>query len=157
MTRKLFLSTSFMLLAVFSFAQKATKAYAITGQSSGNFNWTDIREIDLSSGKVANTIFESGKTKFSLQTSIKTNRLLSAAKDVVLPTQSMVAAAAYDKKHDKLFFTPMRIGELRWLDMSSKTGNQKFYTVQNQLLTAANVNEEANQITRMTIAADGNG
>ena len=56
----LFISFSFSISA-----QKANnKAYAITGQSAGNFNWTDIREIDLSTGKVSNTIFESGKTTF---------------------------------------------------------------------------------------------
>src|SRR4051812_1100353 len=104
MTRKLFLCTFFISFTLFSFAQRATKAYAITGQSNGNFNWTDIREIDLSTGKVSNTIFESGKTNFSLQ---NIEKVKSIVKDAGAPTQSMVAAAAYDKKHNKLFFTPM--------------------------------------------------
>ncbi len=157
MTSKLLLCFICISFSMFSFAQKANKAYAITGQSTGNFNWTDIREIDLSTGKVSNTIFESGKTKYSLQTTGEKIKPSTAGKDVVLPTQSMVAAAAYDLKHNKLFFTPMRIGELRWLDLSSKADNQKFYTVQNQLLNTGNLNDEANQITRMAIGSDGNG
>lgn len=156
MNRKLLLFAFFILPAVFSFAQKANKAYAITGQSTGNFNWTDIREIDLATGKVSSTIFESGKTSFSLQAPVKANTP-SAGNEAALPTQSMVAAAAYDKRHEKLFFTPMRIGELRWLDLSSKSGEQKFYSLQNHLLTAGNLNDEANQITRMVIGSDGNG
>jgi len=150
----------FVLCILFSFslsAQKANKAYAITGQSAGNFNWTDIREIDLSTGKVSNTIFEAGKTKFSLaKASDGKNMLLGVHDANSLPTQSMVAAAAYDKRHDKLFFTPMKIGELRWLDLSTKS-DPKFYTLQDQLLNKGNLNDEANQITRMVIGADGNG
>jgi hypothetical protein len=69
----------------------------------------------------------------------------------------MVAAAAYDKKHNRLFFTPMRIGELRWMDLSSKPDNARFFTVQTHLLNTGNLNEEANHITRMVIGADGNG
>lgn len=157
MTRKLLLCFSLILFSVFSFAQKTSKAYAITGQSNGNFNWTDIREIDLKTGKVENTIFETGKTKFSLNVSNAKQNSFSETKDAALPTQSMVAAAAYDRTHDKLFFTPMRIGELRWLDLSSKPGNKKFYTLQSQLLNTGNLNDEANQITRMVIAADNNG
>jgi hypothetical protein len=150
----------FILFTSFSFslsAQKANKAYAITGQSAGNFNWTDIREIDLSTGKVSGTIFESGKTNFSLLKTSKGKNIALGAHDAnSLPTQSMVAAAAYDQRHDKLFFTPMKVGELRWLDLSSKT-SPKFYTLQDQLLAKGNLNDEANQITRMVIGADGNG
>src|SRR5438045_9651032 len=107
----------FVLLLSFSLslsAQKANKAYAITGKQSCNFNWTDIREIDLSTGKVLNTIFESGKNKFSLTNKSKGKNVLLNSHDAnSLPMQSMVAAAAYDQKHGKLFFTPMKIGELR--------------------------------------------
>jgi hypothetical protein len=73
------------------------------------------------------------------------------------PTETMVAAAAYDKRHNKLFFTPMRIGELRWVDLSAGGENQKFYTEKAALLNTLNLNDEANHITRMDIAADGNG
>jgi hypothetical protein len=69
----------------------------------------------------------------------------------------MVAAAAYDKRHDKLFFTPMRIGELRWLDLSTANESPKFYTEKVQLLNNGDLLDEANHITRMDIAADGNG
>ena len=44
------------------------------------------------------------------------------------PTETMVAAAAYDKNQNKLFFTPMRVGELRWLDLNAKGDQQKYYS-----------------------------
>src|SRR5258705_2226483 len=98
------LSTFFILFSFNSFSQKTNIAYAITGQANGNFNWTDIRVIDLSTGKASNPLFESGKTKFVLA-SFKDGKNVTINADAAnsLPTQSMVAAAAYDKKHDKLF------------------------------------------------------
>ncbi len=165
MKHKLLLSAFFISSSVFSFAQSSNKAYAITGQSNGNLNWTDIREIDLSTGKVSNTIFETGKTRFTLAETSGLKKVAQPGNAVLpngnpddySPTQSMVAAAAFDKKHNKLFFTPMRIGELRWMELSSKADNARFFTVQTQLLNTGNLNEEANHITRMVIGADGNG
>ncbi len=135
-----------------SFSQNAGKAYAITGQESGNFFWTDIREIDLATGTVTNNIFENDKTKFSITNSDAKNVKLN-----ISPTETMVAAAAYDKRHAKLFFTPMKNGELRWLDLSAKQGDKQFYSYQGKLLNSLDLNDEANHITRMAIGADGNG
>ncbi|MEP6615799.1 MAG: T9SS type A sorting domain-containing protein [Ginsengibacter sp.] len=144
------------LITSFSFAQKGGKAYAITGQANGNFSWTDIREIDLSSGKVINTIFENGKSKFTFFGAQGKDQ--SASKTtVVSPTSTMVAAAAYDARHQKLFFIPMRNGELRWLDMNSRNGELKFTSVQSAILSSVNQLDEANNFTRMTMGSDGNG
>ncbi len=158
MKPKHLLPALFILSSFYSFAQKTNFAYAITGQSTGNFNWTDIRMIDLSNGAASKTIFESGKTKFDFASS-KIDKKINPNNTTVsnLPTQSMVAAAAYDKRHNKLFFTPMKVGELRWLDLSAKGDYTKFYTIQSEPLIKADLNNEANQITRMTIASDGNG
>ena len=72
--------------------------------------------------------------------------------------QGLVAAAAYDKNQHKLFYTPMRIGELRWLDLNTNGNTQKYYTVTATLLNNNEaLNDEANHFTRMVIAADGNG
>jgi len=145
------------IFTTFSFAQKANRAYAITGQANGNLSWTDIREIDLSTGKVVNTIFENDKSKFSLfDAAGKT--VASNMKGVApSPTNTMVAAAAYDSKHDKLFFIPMRNGELRWLNLNSRNNDLKFTSIQSAILSSVNQLDEANNFTRMTIGADGNG
>src|ERR1035437_3793628 len=50
------------------------------------------------------------------------------------PLGGLVAAAAYDKKHDKLFFSSMSFADLRWIDLSSGTDNVKFYTFEKPLL-----------------------
>jgi hypothetical protein len=73
------------------------------------------------------------------------------------PTGSLVAAAAYDSRNNKLFFSPMRIGELRWVELDIKNETPKFFTMTSEVLNFGNAQDEANHITRMVIAADGNG
>ena len=173
------------LLLCFFFASVFTKgfsqdkqAYAITGQVSNNFNWTDIRIIDMASGKANATLFENGKTKFSFvnaETNQSVNQISLAGNPVTLrqgdltstsnkivinnpsPTSLMSAAAAYDKRHEKFFFASMRTGELIWLDLRSNSGTPSFYTVEKPLINNVDLSDEAFNITRMTIGADGNG
>lgn len=160
------------------FSQKNNLAFAITGQAGGNFSWTDIRVIDMASGNTNATLFENGKTKFSFidadtklavsqftlqgnPAGIQQNGLTLAAKNIIInnpsPTMLMSAAAAYDKRHDKLFFASMRTGQLMWLDLRSAVGTPSFYTVQKPLVNTIDANDESFNITRMTIGADGNG
>ena len=170
MNLKTLLSTSFILSSLTTLAQDAGKTYAITGNGSGDFSWMNIRQLDISTGKITQDIYQSNKTAYTfLDAASKTpastqsfkidnNGTVSSVVQVMdAPTLSMVAAAAYDKKHDKLFFTPMRIGELRWLDLSAGTSTAKFYAEKTQLLNTGDLMDEANHITRMDIAADGNG
>ncbi len=181
---KLLLSSFFITIFLPGFSQLSSRAFAITGQGNGNFNWTDIREIDMSSGNINATLFENGKTKFSLldadtkkpvdQITIQGNTggtsqnnvivspqiIVSADKIIVAnpsPTLLMSAAAAYDKKHDKLFFASMRTGQLTWLDLRNASGTPSFYTIQKPLVSNVDYNDESFNITRMTIGSDGNG
>jgi Secretion system C-terminal sorting domain len=122
----------------------------------------NIRQVDIASGKVLQDIFKRDKTAFVLMDAATKKPVINITSGYInfpnpAPTETMVAAAAYDKKHDKLFFTPMRIGELRWLDLSAKADAPKFYTEKTQLLNSLDLMDEANHITRMDIAADGNG
>lgn len=169
MNLKTLLSTSFIIASLTTLAQDAGKTYAITGNGSGDFSWMNIRQLDINTGKVTKDIYQSNKTAFTFMDAatkapastqsfkIDNNGTTSVVQLQDAPTLSMVAAAAYDKKHDKLFFTPMRIGELRWLDLSAGTTSAKFYAEKTQLLNTGNLMDEANHITRMDIAADGNG
>ena len=104
-----------------------------------------------------NTIFENGKTKFSLIDASGKSQANNLKTSVASPTSTLVAAAAYDSRHDKLFFIPMRNGELRWLDLTSRSGDLKFSSAQSAILASVNQQDEANNFTRMTIGADGNG
>lgn len=167
MNFKILLSTALMVTSFTAMAQDAGRTFAITGDGTGDFRWTNIRQLDINTGKITQDIFQRDKTAFVLvdastkkpvtTQSITYGNGAAAVQLQDAPTLTMVAAAAYDKKHDKLFFTPMRIGELRWLDLSAAPGTPKFYTEKTQLLNSLDLNDEANHITRMDIAADGNG
>jgi hypothetical protein len=196
MKLKLLLSAFILSFSICAFAQDANKAFAITGNGKGDFQWMNIRQIDLSTGLVTKNIYVNGVTKFTIignkvnianrayydgvkkinpEELIKVSEpdILKAlsgkvpgltispttnyANSYSLPLGGLVAAAAYDRKHDKLFFSSMSLADLRWIDLSLGTDNVKIFTFENPLLNYSIVNDEANNITRMTIGADGNG
>ena len=70
------------------------------------------------------------------------------------PFATNSAAMAYDKKHERLYYTPMGINQLRYIDLKSN----KIYYFENEIFGAVSgPGDGANQITRMVIASDGNG
>ncbi len=154
MNIKLLLSTTFIAASFSASAQDAGKTFAITGDGNRDFLWMNIRQVDIASGKIVQDIYQRDKTSFVMMDA--DTKAPSAS--LQRPTETMVAAAAYDKNQNKLFFTPMRVGELRWLDLNTKGNAQRYYTVTSSLLnTNTALNDEANHFTRMVIAADGNG
>ncbi len=158
MNLKSLLSTTLIVTSFTGLAQDANKTYAITGDGHGDFMWMNIRQIDVTTGKLVQDIYQHNKTSFVLFDADTKKQVERPATPADNPTASMVAAAAYDKSHDKLFFTPMRIGELRWLDLSAKGEVPKFYSLKTPLLNAGDLmRDESNHITRMVINADGNG
>ncbi len=70
------------------------------------------------------------------------------------PFGTSSAAMAYDKKHERLYYTPMNFNQLRYIDL--KSGNIFFFEDET-FGTVRHGGDVANQITRMVIASDGNG
>lgn len=72
------------------------------------------------------------------------------------PFATNSAAMAYDKKHERLYYTPMGINQLRYIDLKSNT--QKIYYFEDEAFGVVKGQwDVAAQITRMVIASDGNG
>ena len=154
MNIKLLLSTTFIATTLAVSAQDANKTFAITGDGNHDFMWMNIRQVDITTGKIVQDIYQRDKTAFVLSDAYSKTQLATYRR----PTETMVAAAAYDKNQNKLFFTPMRVGELRWLDLNAKGDAQKYYSVTSNLLNSQEaLGDEANQFSRMVIGADGNG
>lgn len=154
MNIKLLLSTTFIATTLAVSAQDANKTFAITGDGNHDFLWMNIRQVDIGTGKTVQDVYQRDKSAFILADADSKAQLAPHRR----PTETMVAAAAYDKNQNKLFFTPMRVGELRWLDLNAKGDAQKYYSVTSNLLnTQEALGDEANQFSRMVIAADGNG
>ncbi len=70
------------------------------------------------------------------------------------PFSTNSAAMAYDKKHDRLYYTPMSINQLRYIDLKTN----KIYFFEDEPFGNASLGgSSSSQITRMVVASDGNG
>jgi len=70
------------------------------------------------------------------------------------PFSTNSAAMAYDKKHERLYYTPMGINQLRFIDLKS---GKIYYFEDESFGKVSGMGDAANQITRLVIASDGNG
>ena len=122
--------------------------------------WNALRRLDLTTGQYSNVLLNGSdvqtsvfdattKKQLTLQPDARYGTMLQS------PFSTGVAAAAFDKKHNRLYFTPMFIDQLRYIDLKS----MKVYYVTDQAFTkSGNMhNDEAKVITRMVIAPDGYG
>jgi len=146
-----------------TFAQN-NRAYAITGETKGNIAWTVVREIDLGTGAEVRTIY-APSSKATILDAVSGTRLqqsdmsVTAYNDknaVTAPTETLVAASAYDLKTNRLFFTPMHSNQLRYFDLNRGT-NTVFYVRNTALKSFAETTGEADVITRMCFGSDGYG
>ena len=72
------------------------------------------------------------------------------------PFATTSAACALDKKHDRLYYTPLGLNELRYIDLKAKTPT--VYYFEGEAFGKAGVEGNVGaQITRMVIASDGKG
>ncbi|QEC69520.1 T9SS type A sorting domain-containing protein [Panacibacter ginsenosidivorans] len=133
-----------------STAQKSN-AFAVTGSTKGDITWSTVRQIDLSTGLELRSIY-SPKDKPAILDAMSGTRVNGAA---TAPTETLVAATAYDSKTNRLFFTPMHSNELRYFDLSK--GTNAVYYVGNTALKSFEEKSEADVITRMCFGADGYG
>ena len=142
------------------FAQQDHFAYAITDLSKEGVGWNALRKLDLQTGQYSEMLLNGtdqkaiaydavSKKQLTQQPDARYGTLLQA------PFGTGVAAAAYDKKHNRLYFTPMFVDQLRYIDLKT----MKLYYVTNEAFSQqGNMhNDEAKVITRMVIAPDGDG
>lgn len=146
-----------LLMAAFFTQANAqqNKAYAITGEIKGSYSWTAVREIDLSNGAIVKTLYAPQQNKNINYAFINSDARAIATQQNNWATANGVAAAAYDAKNNRLYFTPMWGTDLRYFDLNS---SEVAVVVNNdtKFSTGARV-DESNILTRMVIAADGNG
>lgn len=164
---------------------KKITAFAITAMEKGGSHWSEVRLVDVATGEVVETIYASSETPavFNARTGkaielkqaavappqeyrytrnvdgqqvtiIRRSHGTAISTDQPFATKS--AALAYDKKHDRLYYTPMGIDQLRYIDMKSKTV-KVFYFEDEPFGVLGKNRAVAKQITRMVIASDGQG
>ncbi|HVG41125.1 MAG TPA: hypothetical protein VM888_05890, partial [Chitinophagaceae bacterium] len=162
--RRALLSCIFSVLAIFTastlFAQRDRFAYAITDLTKDGSNWNALRKLDLQTGAYSTFLFDGTVQKTETYDAMS-KKVIAAKTDakygtyLQAPFSTGVAATAYDKKHNRLYFTPMFIDELRYIDLKT----MKLYTVTGKAFTGLGTmhNDEAKCVTRMVIAPDGTG
>ncbi len=139
------------LISLTAQAQADRFAYTITDQQVGGANWHFLRRIDLAGGVVTQPLLEGLNTQRPVYQAGTGKAVLSTD----APFQSGVAAMALDPRTNRLFFTPMQIDQLRYIDLNT----WKTYYVSgtpfadNRTTTA----DAGAMVTRMTIGADGFG
>ncbi len=145
-------------------AQTST-AFAITGDTKGNVNWSVIREIDISTGALVRNIYlpatenpvhKDALTGKSLNVDAEAPAINQKAAPCGCTSPSLAAASAYDQRQKRLYIAPLFGNELQYIDITKK--ELVIYHVANQKLK--NYTPEAGEgdnITRMVFGSDGNG
>ncbi|HEV8285297.1 MAG TPA: T9SS type A sorting domain-containing protein [Chitinophagaceae bacterium] len=112
----------------------------------------NLQELKLDAEKIA-TLKQKTLTKIVVVNKEMRDKL-QVQTDKPFATNS--AACAYDKKHERLYYTPMGINQLRYIDLKSKTS--KIYYFEDEPFGAVTgLGDAGNQIPRMVFASDGNG
>ncbi|MEN9548608.1 MAG: hypothetical protein RIR12_1199 [Bacteroidota bacterium] len=164
MTKKLPLFTFLAVyaLAPFFISAQSTDnhAYAITDAGHGS-SWTFLRKLNLETGVFSEILLDGNEAKQAAYSA--TNKKLIThypqARGMGFNEQPAfsggVAAMAYDKKNNRLYYTPMFIDQLRYIDL--KTMNV-FY-VDDIVFSGKSQKspDQGNIVTRMVIADDGYG
>lgn len=161
--RKSLLLTSLLsftfLSAVYSQADRF--AYVITDVSKEGINWSTLRKIDLQTNSFSDVLLSGNDmTQLAFDAATK-KQMTQPLKDARFGQTANaafgtgVAAIAYDKKNSRLYYTPMFIDQLRYIDLKT----MKVFFIGGTGVEGLKIkaNDQSNIITRMAIASDGNG
>lgn len=159
MVRRSLLTLTMLALVIVGLAQtnSRSQAYAITSSQKGQTVWTEVRLVDLTTGAEVQTVYNGQVQPQVLNArSGKPISISSENSAANQPFSTFSAACAYDSKHNRLYYTPMGINQLRYIELNGKQP-RIFYFEGEAFGQAANLQDEANHITRMVMGADGNG
>jgi hypothetical protein len=154
----LLLST--LSLSLNTFSQNDRFAFAITDLQATGCSWNALRKLDLKTGEFT-TVLLNGSDAAVTAYDVSTKKAWKALPGVQfgdqmqIPFSTGVAAMAYDKKNNRLYFTPMFIDQLRYVDL--KTMKVFYVTDQSFTKLGSMHNDEGKVISRMVINPDGTG
>lgn len=141
-------------------AQNDKFAYAITDMTKEGAGWNVLRRLDLETGQYSNALVNGTDATLAVYDAVSKKQLTLSPDArygnlLQTPFSTGVAAAAYDKRHNRLYYTPMFADQLRYVDLKT----MKVYYVTGQSFSGIGDmhNDESKIITRMVIAPDGNG
>lgn len=137
------------IFSVFSaHSQEKKSAYAITDSVRDGVKWNFLRTVDLRTGVYSNILIR-----------LLSGNELSSANPGNIFLSNGVAAIAHDKKNKRLYYTPMLIDRLSYIDIKTMTT----HVVTTHIVTShftglmPKAADQSNIITRMVIADDEKG
>ncbi len=146
-------------------AQKNATLFAVTDQTKGGYNWSAIRQVSNSGNAlIMSNQVNSGMVIDAARQQKKADFSPGGANYKDQPLFSGVAALAYDKVHDRLYFATMFTEQLRYINLGTNQpdryyaagdiadaihSRQKGYVLDN--------NNQGPVVTRLVIGADGYG
>jgi hypothetical protein len=151
-----------LALAGAATAQQADRfAYVVTDMVQQGGNWQFLRKMDLRTGTYSQVMLNGTDVNYAALEASSRKPLKSQLTDarygsyVNAPFATGVAAIAYDRKNNRLYYTPMLFDQLRYVDLKT----MKVYYVTDQVFTGKPVKSstQGDIVTRMVIASDGNG
>ena len=139
--------------------QVSKKTYLISSPGNLPFKYNQFSILDIQSGKSIDEIY-SPKTNCDSRGNeyqpYKAHKEDKEEDSLQTPSGGSIASMAYDYKSNRLFYVPLQLSELRYLDL--KESKPSFTYLRNQSLNLLHNKEDvANQISRMTIGMDGFG
>jgi Secretion system C-terminal sorting domain len=157
----IFLLLSVVLLTTPAKSQADRFAYAVTDVQQDGANWSFLRKLDLQTGESSKILLNGNDPSAPVYDAVTQKQLTTQLKDafngntINAAFGTGVAAIAYDKKNNRLYYTPMFVDQLRYIDIKT----MKVFFVTGFAFTgmAQKSSDQGNIITRMVIAADGNG
>lgn len=156
----LFLGT--VLLTSIVSAQQADRfAYAVTDVPEQYAQWNYLRKLNLQTGEFSSILLSGNDVSYLGYDAASKKQFTAPLVDrsygnlVNAAFGTGVAAMAYDGRHNRLYYTPMFIDQLRYIDLRS----MKVFYVTDQSFTGKPQKspDQGNIVTRMVIASDGNG
>ncbi len=155
----------FLLLSIFTslfaYSQTDKFAYAITDVTKEGANWSYLRKIDLKTGAFSEVMLngtDAASLPYSHSTKKQFTEPFKDARFGITANAAFgtgVAAIALDKKNNRLYYTPMFVDQLRYIDLKT----MKVYFVNDFEFTGTKTKaaDQSNIVTRMVIGDDGNG
>ncbi len=150
-----------VLLTTLVNGQQADRfTYAVTDAQQGT-NWSFLRKLNLQTGEYSQVLLSGDDASLLAYDATTKKQFTAPVNDARYGTAvnaafaTGVAAMAYDKKNNRLYYTPMFIDQLRYIDLKT----MKVFYVTDKVFTGMpqKSSDQGNIVTRMVIASDGNG
>lgn len=150
-----------MFVATLAQSQSDRFAYAITDVQKEGANWSYLRKLNLQNGQFTDVLLN-GADALQVAYDATTKKAIPSFTTEVNRGYNLqpafssgVAAMAFDRKNNRIWYTPMFIDQLRYIDL--RTMKVFYVTSQDFTGMAKKSPDQGNIITRMTIGDDGYG